>query len=129
PSILISLAWNATGSFLLPFATGTAGWDTVAVTGERAVEAARRAPLTDAERHALDIHQQTLRQSVIRARQLQFVFRQATQTIAVATLVLVLFIGVVASRVAGHLSRNLSRPLQELVGWTERIGRGEPLPT
>ena len=35
----------------------------------------------------------------------------------------------IASRVAGHLSRNLSRPLQELVGWTERIGRGEPLPT
>jgi signal transduction histidine kinase len=26
------------------------------------------------------------------------------------------------------LSRNLSRPLQELVGWTERIGRREPLP-
>jgi signal transduction histidine kinase len=34
----------------------------------------------------------------------------------------------VASKVAGHLSRNLSRPLQELVGWTERIGRGQPLP-
>jgi signal transduction histidine kinase len=26
------------------------------------------------------------------------------------------------------LSRNLSRPLSELVGWTETIGRGEPLP-
>src|SRR5262249_11314995 len=34
----------------------------------------------------------------------------------------------VSSRVAGHLSRNLSRPLKELVGWTAHIGRGEPLP-
>src|SRR5690606_332514 len=33
-----------------------------------------------------------------------------------------------ASRVAGHLSRQLSRPLDELVGWTENIARGEPLP-
>jgi len=33
-----------------------------------------------------------------------------------------------ASRAAGHLSRQLSRPLHELVGWTERIRRGEPLP-
>jgi signal transduction histidine kinase len=30
--------------------------------------------------------------------------------------------------VAGHLSRQLSRPLDELVGWTERIAHGEPLP-
>jgi signal transduction histidine kinase len=35
---------------------------------------------------------------------------------------------VVSSRVAGHLSRSLSRPLQELVGWTERIARAETLP-
>ena len=48
--------------------------------------------------------------------------------LALSTLLAVLVIGVVASRVAGHLSRNLSRPLQELVGWTERIGRREPLP-
>jgi signal transduction histidine kinase len=34
----------------------------------------------------------------------------------------------IASRVAGHLARQLSRPLDELVGWTERIARGEPLP-
>jgi signal transduction histidine kinase len=33
-----------------------------------------------------------------------------------------------ASRVAGHLSRNFGRPLNELVEWTERIGRSERLP-
>jgi len=58
-----------------------------------------------------------------------FVFRKLAQRLVLATLVVVAIVGVIASRVAGHLSRNLSRPLQELVGWTERIGRGEPLPT
>ena len=49
PSILITVAWNATGSFVLPFVTGTAAWDSVAKTGERALAAARAAPLSPAE--------------------------------------------------------------------------------
>jgi len=36
PSILIAVAWNATGSFVLPLVSGTAAWDSVAATGERA---------------------------------------------------------------------------------------------
>jgi two-component system nitrogen regulation sensor histidine kinase NtrY len=70
-----------------------------------------------------------LRQSVVQSRRASFLFREAARKLAIASLFVVLIIGVIASRVAGHLSRNLSRPLQELVGWTERIGRGEPLPT
>jgi nitrogen fixation/metabolism regulation signal transduction histidine kinase len=37
-------------------------------------------------------------------------------------------IGLIVSRIAGHLSRQMSRPLNELVGWTDRIAHGEPLP-
>jgi signal transduction histidine kinase len=129
PSILISLAWSATGSFVLPLAGATAAWDSVAITGERAIAAARAADLTDAQRGALQRHDSTLRQSVLQSRRAGFLFREAARKLAFASLFVVLIIGVIASRVAGHLSRNLSRPLQELVGWTERIGRAEPLPT
>lgn len=128
PSILITVAWNATGSFVLPLVTGTAAWDSVATTGERALDAARRAPLTPGQQEALNAHERTLRRSVINSRQADFVLRQGTKMLAASTLVIVLVIGLIASRVAGHLSRNLSRPLQELVGWTEHIGRGEALP-
>ena len=128
PSILISVAWNATGSFVLPLVTGTAAWDSVAFTGERAIAAVRSAPLTPEQRTAMDAHERTLRRSLVNSRQADFVLRQGAKVLALSTLVAVLMIGVVASRVAGHLSRNLSRPLQELVGWTERIGRREPLP-
>ena len=129
PSIVISLGWSATGSIVLPLAGETAAWDSAAATGVRAVAAARGAPLSAAQRHAIDLHETTLRQSVVESRRAGFVFRRLAQRLAVATLVVVLIIGVIASRVAGHLSRNLSRPLQELVGWTERLGRGESLPT
>ena len=129
PSILISLAWSASGSLVLPLVGATAAWDSATASGERAVATLRGAALTDQQRRALDVHEETLRQSVVLSRQTEFVFRRAAQQLALATVFLVLVIGVIASRVAGHLSRNLSRPLQELVGWTERIGRGEALPT
>jgi signal transduction histidine kinase len=46
---------------------------------------------------------------------------------ALALLALIVF-AVIGWRVAGHLSRQMSRPLVEIVGWTEMIGRGENLP-
>src|SRR5215475_1316225 len=128
PSILVSLAWSATGSFVLPMFGTTAAWDSAAVSGERAVDSLRSAPLTPAQRNALDNHEETLRQSAVLARQADFVFRRAAQRLALATLFAVLVIGVVALRVAGHLSRHLSRPLSELVGWTAAIERGDALP-
>ena len=128
PSILITVAWNATGSFVLPLVTGTAAWDSVATSGERALTAARSEPLTPAQREALDEHERNLQRSVVNSRQADYLLRQGTKMLALFTLVILLVIGLLASRVAGHLSRNLSRPLQELVGWTELIGRGEVLP-
>jgi signal transduction histidine kinase len=128
PSILTSLAWSVSGSVVLPLVGATAAWDSAAASGERAVAALTEAPLTSEQRHALDVHETMLRQSVVLSRQTEFVFRTAAKQLAFGTLFVVVVIGVIASRVAGHLSRNLSRPLQELVGWTERIGRGETLP-
>ena len=90
PSILISLAWSATGSFVLPLAGATAGWDSVAMTGERAIAAARAAGLNDAQRNALDIHDKTLRQSVVQSRRAGFLFREAAKKLAIASLFRVL---------------------------------------
>jgi signal transduction histidine kinase len=128
PSILISVAWSLTGTWVLPLVGTTAAWDSAAATGGRAIDAAQKAELTPAQRAALAVHDSTLRTSLLRSRQAGYLFRQAAQTLVVVTALAVLLVGLGASRVAGHLSRNLSRPLKELVGWTERIERGEPLP-
>jgi len=129
PSVLVSLAWSATGSFMLSFAGATAAWDSVGATGERAIDAARAGALTPDQKRAVDLHEETLRHSIVQSRRADFVFRKASRVLVGTTVLAVLIIGIGASRVAGHLSRNLSRPLQELVGWTAHIGRGEPLPT
>src|SRR5215212_2143478 len=65
PSVLISLAWSATGSFMLSFAGATAAWDSVAATGERAIGVARDVGLTPAQQRAVDLHEETLRHSIV----------------------------------------------------------------
>src|SRR4051812_41312482 len=54
PTIIISLAWSMRGSIVLPyFGNATAAWDSVAATGERAIDVARAKPLAPPERQLI----------------------------------------------------------------------------
>jgi signal transduction histidine kinase len=128
PSVVLSLAWGITSSIVLPFGGATTAWDSTAATGARALAVARRKSLTPAEERALRAHEELLRENVLRANQAGFFFRRTAGLVALAALVAFALLVVVGSRVAGHLSRNLSRPIRELVGWTENIARHESLP-
>jgi signal transduction histidine kinase len=128
PAAILTLAWGGTVSTALPLVSGSAAWTNVAESGERAIASLRGAPLTADQRAALAAHEQELRTSLEQARRLQFLASRSARVIAALAVVGLVVVGVVASRVAGHLSRQLSRPLDELVRWTELIGRGEALP-
>jgi signal transduction histidine kinase len=128
PALLLTLLWSGTVSTALPFVTGRSAWDSVAASGEKAIAAARQAPLTGAQRRAIDAHERELRLSVEQARRYSFLAARTVRVIAIAGILALLVLTGAASRVAGHLSRQLSRPLDELVRWTELIGHGEPLP-
>src|SRR5206468_9526802 len=90
--------------------------------------AARQAPLTVAQKRAIDAHERELRTSVEQARRYSFLAERTVRVIAIAGVLALLILTGAASRVAGHLSRQLSRPLDGLVRWTALIGHGEPLP-
>ena len=128
PALLLTLLWSGTVSTALPFVTGRSAWDSVAASGEKAIAAARQAPLTSAQRRAIDAHERELRVSLEQARRYSFLAGRTVRIIAIAGVLVLLILTGAASRVAGHLSRQLSRPLDELVRWTELIGHGEPLP-
>jgi signal transduction histidine kinase len=128
PALLLTLLWSGTVSTALPFVTGRPAWDSVAASGEKAIAAARQAPLTAAQRRAIDAHERELRVSVEQARRYTFLAGRTARVIAIGGILALLILTGAASRVAGHLSRQLSRPLDELVRWTELIGHGEPLP-
>jgi signal transduction histidine kinase len=120
--------WSGTVSTVLPFVTGQSAWDSVAASGEKAIAAARQAPLTASQKRAIDAHERELRTSVEQARRYSFLAERTVRVIAIAGVLALLILTGAASRVAGHLSRQLSRPLDELVRWTDLIGHGEPLP-
>jgi signal transduction histidine kinase len=129
PTIVLSAAWELTVVRVLPVLGTIPAMERIAQTGSSAVKSAKGAALSPSQVAALDEHQRALDEGLLHARQMEFLMTRRAPVVAatVALFVSALLI-FVASRVAGHLSRNLSRPLSELVGWTETIERGEPLP-
>jgi nitrogen fixation/metabolism regulation signal transduction histidine kinase len=129
PAIGVTITWSVGVGRALPLIGEAAAWERVASSGSRAIEGLRGAELTRAQRAALQNHERELSQSLTQARRLEFLVDRFVPLMATGAVVGLLLLALIVSRVAGHLSRQLSRPLNELVGWTERIARGEPLPT
>jgi signal transduction histidine kinase len=128
PSVVLTVVWAGTLARTIPLVSGSAAWERAAATGGTALAAAQRAPLSPADRAALRAHELELQESLTQARRFGFIAQRAVPVIALIAVIGMGLLIVVASRVAGHLSRQLSRPIDELVGWTDRLGRGEELP-
>ena len=128
PSLLLTFSLAATSWWALPLVGTSAAWDSTAFTGSRALEVARGQRLSTRDSTILREHEQLLNVNLMRSKQASFIFQRGAAVIAVLSLLSFGVLLLVSSRVAGHLSRSLSRPLQELVRWTEHIARGEPLP-
>ena len=103
-------------------------WESVATSGQEAIAAMRTARLTQEQRRLIEEHERELNNSLEQARRYSFIASRSGRIVVVAGIFFLAVFGFAAPRVAGHLSRQMSRPLDEIVGWTARIGRGEPLP-
>src|SRR5213080_5549031 len=84
--------------------------------------------LAPAERAALRQHLAQLSNSVSLARRAETYLRYYAGGFALVVIVFGALALTVAVRLAGHLSRQLSRPIDELVGWTRLIRRRMALP-
>ncbi len=128
PTVVVTLAWTGLAARTLSLLSARSAWERIAHSGEEALRAVDRAPLSPAQRQALERHEAELRESAQLARRFDFVAGRSMRLVLVGGLFVVVLVAVGASRVAGHLSRQLSRPLDELVGWTGLIRMGRPIP-
>ena len=128
PAALLTILWGGTMRSAISLVGGRSAWESVASTGQRAIAAVRTGPLAPTTRQAVDAHEHELRTSLEQARRFSFLAGRSMRVVTALALLALIIFGIAASRVAGHLSRQMSRPLVEIVGWTERIGRGEELP-
>ncbi len=105
----------------VPTLLAVAGW-LVSVQGVDTLH------ITVRERALLREHLNEVSASVSLARRAETFLRYYTAGVAVVILLLGAGVLYAAVNLAGHLSRQLSRPIDELVGWTSLIRRHEPLP-
>jgi len=107
---------------------GVAAWDRAGATWRDVERALARENLPPATRAALARHSAELSNSLSRAHESVWWRERAAAALGGLAAALLALVALGTVRLAGHLSRQLSRPIDELIAWTERLTRGKPLP-
>ena len=128
PTVLAVAGWVLSVRRLLPAAGARASTERVAATARSMLEGIDTLHLTVRERELLRQHLHEVSESVSLARRAETFLRYYTAGFAVVILLLGAAVLYAAVNLAGHLSRQLSRPIDELVGWTSLIRRNAELP-
>jgi signal transduction histidine kinase len=128
PSAILTAAYTWSVAAAIREVSGPEPWEMVGQTGVAALEIAERNTSDPAELAKIRAHRESLSASITNARRLDVYTQNFFGAIGIVALLAFILLGLAAVRVAGHLSRQLSRPLQELVLWTEMIARSEKLP-
>src|SRR6266536_2130291 len=128
PTVLAVAGWVLSVRRLLPAAGARASTERVAATARALLDGVDTLHLTVRERTLLRDHLSEVSASVSLARRAETFLRFYTAGFAVVILLLGAVVLYAAVNLAGHLSRQLSRPIDELVGWTQLIRRREPIP-
>lgn len=128
PSILLAISWAWTTRIALPYLGATGAWDSVTASGQRAITGARERPRAPETKQALEEHEKQLADGLTRSRQTALIMKNGGPLVIGAIIVMMIGLAVLAANIAGHLSRAMTRPLQELVEWTDLIAKGETLP-
>ena len=128
PTILAVVGWALAVRTVAPSAGARVALEEVAASARQMVEQVDTTHLTPKERAALREHLEQLSNSVTLARRAETYLRYYAGGFAAVVIVFGAVVVIAAVRVAGHLSRQLSRPIDELVGWTRFIRRRMPLP-
>lgn len=105
-----------------------AALEEIAITGREALSRIDTLALGPEARDAVRTHAATLSRSLTYARRAEVLVRYTAGALAAGVLVLAVLLVFASVRLAGHLSRQLSRPILELVQWTGHIERREALP-
>jgi signal transduction histidine kinase len=118
-------AYSASRALALGEAVGA--WERVGASGAELILAAEAAG-DPALAAAAARHREELAASVTHARRWEYVVRRAVAVVPLLGLALAAVLTLAAALAARHLGRRLSRPVEELVAWSGRVARHEPLP-
>src|SRR6267378_660483 len=128
PTAVAVVGWALAVRTVAPSAGARVALEEMAASARLMVDRMDTTHLSLREREAFREHLEQLSNSVTLARRAETYLRYYAGGFAAVVFVLGAFAVIAGVRLAGHLSRQLSRPIDELVGWTRLIRRRMPLP-
>jgi two-component system nitrogen regulation sensor histidine kinase NtrY len=128
PTAAAMLGWALTVRSTTPASGALRAMEGVGTSGRVLIETLDSTRLTPAERRALNAHAERLNSALLRFQRVQTFSRYYYAGLGLIVLLAGAAFLYASVRLGGHLSRQLSRPIEELIGWTGHIRRMEPLP-
>src|SRR5216110_370344 len=128
PTALAVVGWALAVRTVGPSAGARVALEEDAASARQMIEQIDTTRLTSRQRVVLRQHLEQLSNSVSLARRAETYLRYYAGSFAAVVIVFGTLALISAIRLAGHLSRQLSRPIDDLVGWTRLIRRRLPLP-
>jgi signal transduction histidine kinase len=128
PTAAAIVGWGLTIRAATPAAGPREALEEVGATGRALLRTLDTTDLSRVERDALAAHAATLNSAIGRFQRVETYNRYYYAGLGIAVFLLGAAALYASVRLGGHLSRQLSRPIEELIGWTGHIRRNEPLP-
>ncbi|HEX3235335.1 MAG TPA: ATP-binding protein [Gemmatimonadales bacterium] len=127
PTAVAIVGWGLTIRSTAPAGPGRA-LEAVGTSGRTLLQTLDSTRLRPAERRALADHATKLNAALARFQRAATFDRYYSAGLALVVLLVGAAFLYASVRLGGHLSRQLGRPIEELIGWTGNIRRMEPLP-
>ncbi|HEY7634216.1 MAG TPA: HAMP domain-containing sensor histidine kinase [Gemmatimonadales bacterium] len=128
PTAVAVLGWGLTVRSTTPATGPRRALDEVAASGRALLQSMDTLRLRPPERAALDAHANKLNNALAQFQRAEAFSRYYYAGLGLVVLLVGAAFLYASVRMGGHLSRQLSRPIDELIGWTGHIRRMEPLP-
>jgi two-component system nitrogen regulation sensor histidine kinase NtrY len=128
PTAVAIFGWAFTVRSTTPAAGALRSIEAVGASGRVLIQSLDSTKLTPLERRALADHADKLNSAIGRFQRVETFGRYYYAGLGLVVLLAGAAFLYASVRVGGHLSRQLSRPIEELIGWTAHIRRMEALP-
>jgi two-component system nitrogen regulation sensor histidine kinase NtrY len=128
PTAVAILGWGLTIRSATPATGPREALEEVGETGRVLLRTLDSTDLAPNEKAALAAHAATLNTAIGQFQRAETYARYYYAGLALVVFLLGAAALYASIRLGGHLSRQLSRPIEELIGWTGHIRRMEPLP-
>ncbi len=128
PTAVAIFGWAFTVRSTTPAAGALRSMEAVGASGRVLIQSLDSTKLTPLERRALADHADKLNSAIGRFQRVDTFGRYYYAGLGLVVLLVGAAFLYASVRVGGHLSRQLSRPIEELIGWTAHIRRMEALP-